>query len=509
MSAAVAWAAVAGSALAVTFGGAGEARAEEARLAVVLATGEEVGATGLVGISHAAPAKGDVPESVRVVAIGSAALPKTVSLTTLPAPDSEGRRSVLDALSGLALSPSACPAWVDAGKLCASTATIQLVPDELDRRHPLLDGRALVGEAGGTMVASADGAAETTVKVGVTAGRFRARLRVHLVRMIPAGPAPIGRDDADAARLVRDEVARASRLWGVCGISLGPSAETVIEVVDPPPPSLVAVGCEGGTLAARGGAVRLRVDGQEVAVDVARGTSPRGAARVVAAAIEKKGFQASVSDNAVVHAATFATSDILVRRRNGQLATVSAPKSGPVSTDAALDVCIGRVSLEDGLSHFSDADAISGTLEERSMIKALEDGDPSTLDVFVVPSFGGDARIGESFIFADESAIKDVVIEDRAGFRAHRASFTLAHEIGHVLLDQPGHPDDFGSDTPTSLMDADAMSPTAFGPRRLSVDECARAVRESGPGSGSDLLVRVPPNAANVSRAGAQSATGR
>jgi hypothetical protein len=88
-----------------------------------------------------------------------------------------------------------------------------------------------------------------------------------------------------------------------------------------------------------------------------------------------------------------------------------------------------------------------------------------------------------------------VVLEDRGGFRADRASFTLAHEVGHVLLDQPGHPDDYGTDTPTRLMDADAANPTAFGPRRLALEECDRALRQSGPGAPSGILRPWKPGA--------------
>jgi hypothetical protein len=85
-----------------------------------------------------------------------------------------------------------------------------------------------------------------------------------------------------------------------------------------------------------------------------------------------------------------------------------------------------------------------------------------------------------------------VVLLDRAGVRGGRASSALAHELGHILLDDPGHPDDFGADTPTRLMDADAVNPSAFGPRRLVAAECARAIRQSGPGSPLPLLRAWP-----------------
>ncbi len=309
--------------------------------------------------------------------------------------------------------------------------------------------------------------------------------------MTPGGAPAIGRDGADAVRLVREEVARANGIWGACGIGFGAPQTIAVEVVDPPPAWLLSVGC-GAALSASGGELRFAVDGRAMVVPIKPGVTPRGAARVVAAALQKRGYAATVSDNGLSTAGARAASDVLVRRRDGKLATLTGPLSGAVSSDATLEACIGRVALDDGLQHFGDADAVAGTIEERTLVKAFEDGDPSTLDVFVIPSFGGDARIGESFIFADAGAIKNTVIVDRAGFRAHRASFTLAHEIGHVLLDQPGHPDDFGVDTPTRLMDADAVNPTAFGPRRLEREECARAVRQSGEKTPSALLSPWP-----------------
>jgi len=156
-------------------------------------------------------------------------------------------------------------------------------------------------------------------------------------------------------------------------------------------------------------------------------------------------------------------------------------------------VRIGSVDLTDGLQHFTDMDAMAGTLEERTLLKALDDGDPTTIEIVVVPLFAGGGRIGESFIGSDLSSIRNVVLLDRAGIRARKSSLTLAHELGHVLMDQPGHPDDYGVDTPTSLMDSDAADASPFGPRRISVEECARVIRQSGPGARVPLLVDWPP----------------
>ncbi|HQK17938.1 MAG TPA: hypothetical protein PLJ27_10805, partial [Polyangiaceae bacterium] len=77
---------------------------------------------------------------------------------------------------------------------------------------------------------------------------------------------------------------------------------------------------------------------------------------------------------------------------------------------------------------------------------------------------------------------------DRVGLSASNASHTLAHELGHVLLDVPGHPDDYGLDTPTLLMDSDAANASSFGPRRLRIEDCERMWQQSGPRAPVALL---------------------
>jgi hypothetical protein len=57
------------------------------------------------------------------------------------------------------------------------------------------------------------------------------------------------------------------------------------------------------------------------------------------------------------------------------------------STDPTLPLCSAEVDLQDGLSHFGDGDAFAGTLEERALLRALDDGDPGSIEVLVVPSF--------------------------------------------------------------------------------------------------------------------------
>jgi hypothetical protein len=435
------------------------------------------------------------PDALRFVLEGHPDdLPGTVSLLSRSAAGAN-----LDALGDLPLGHTPCPAGTPRERICGSTRPIRAVGDDIDRRHPLVSDRSIKAEIGGAIELVG---ARLEKRWGLrVAGprrsalgpiaRYRARLRFFLVRLAPHGPPPVGGDDAGALAVARSEVEHANAMWGACGVTFGPPRELDVRVVDPPRAHLLALGCDHG-LPASGGAIRVRVDGREVSTRIAAGMRPAAAARLVATAIDKAGFTARVSDNAVIGAGAFGSSDVLVRRKNGELAAIEPPARGAVSSDATLTACIGRVDLEDGLQHFGDVDAIAGTVEERALIKAFDDGDPGTIEVFLVPSFGGGGRIGESFISADGGAMRNLLIEDRAGVRADRASFALAHELGHILLDEPGHPDDFGTDTPTRLMDADAANPSAYGPRRLLVDECVRALRQSGPGAPVPLLTPWP-----------------
>lgn len=438
------------------------------------------------------------PDELRLLVVGAPSdLPGALTVSSF---GHGGQR--VDALGSLALTSSPCPAELAAprGLSCGVTVPVRAVADDIDRLHPLVRERSVRAELGGALVVSAVGSiSESTARVPIGGPRnsdigaippLHAALRVHLVRVRKGGPAPIGGSDEEAIDAAKGEVQRASAIWSSCGIAFDDEA-TKIEVVDPPSPWLLALGCDVG-LPASGGRVAFKVDGRRVDVAIPRGTSPRAAARLVGQRVEKLGLKVRISDNAPIGPAVGASADVLVRRADGSLATIAAIPKEPLSTDATLTACIGEVDLEDGLQHFGDVDAIAGTVEERALVKAFDDGDPATIEVVVVPSFAGGSRIGESFIFADAGAVRNVVLEDRGGFRADRASFTLAHELGHVLLDQPGHPDDYGMDTPTQLMDADAANATAFGPRRLTIEECERAVRQSGPSSPVRVLTPRP-----------------
>jgi hypothetical protein len=434
------------------------------------------------------------PDALRWIVMGpEGSLPDRLSLRSLR-PD--GR--LLDSLDVVMLESDPCPDGTRPELSCRRTPLIRATGDRIDRNHPESSARSLRAEVGGRLVVFVGDRKAAGIRVGgprVTSlgqiGRLRGKVNFHIMRLAPGGMPAIGGDDGGALGMARDELDTASGLWGQCGIHFGNPSEQPMAVHDPPPPFLLAVGCDLG-LPASGGEIRFSVEGRRVRVPTTARQLPVEVAERVAKALTTLGFSATPSVNARVGPAAFPTVDVLVRRRDGSLATLKPDGNAPLSSDPTLGVCIGQVNLADGLTHFSDADAASGTLEERTLIKAYQDSDPTTIDIFIVPAFGGSGRIGESFVDAERGSIQNVVILDRAGIRAGARSFALAHELGHILLDMPGHPDDFGVDRPSALMDADAADSSIFGPRRLSVAECERALLQSGPSSPLPLLSDWP-----------------
>lgn len=459
-------------------------------------------ATSHASFSRSTPAELALPDSSPepdtdalswVVAGPAASLPDRVDVvSTRP----DGAR--LDQLAQVALHPMSCPAGFGAGIECRGTRLIRAVFDAVDRDHPSVTQRSLRAEVGGRLRVRIAGRLAASIRVGGPRSsalgdlaRYRGRLRVRVVRLSPGGDPPIGADAASAVALARAEVDIASQVWGQCGVHFGLAGDLDVAVVDPPPAHLVAVGCDLAQPAS-GGTLTLRAGKKRIQLETRPGQTATEVASSLAAQLRRAGYVARISPNARTSPAAFRSVDVLVRDAHGGFVPLSADGDSPISSDASLTACLGEVDLADGVTHFSDYDAIAGTVEERSLIKAFEDDDPSTIEVIVIPTFATVGRIGESFIATDGGTGHNAILLDRVGIRAGARSYTLAHELGHVLLDLPGHPDDFGTDTAGLLMDADAADPSIFGPRRLPLSDCERALRQSGPGAPVPVLSAWP-----------------
>jgi hypothetical protein len=422
-----------------------------------------------------------------------AGLPEELSMMSTSA---DGRP--LDSLEHVSLRAVACPGPPSPALGCRMTEPIRAATDGLDRAHPRALERSLHAEVGGRLIVFSLGQKAASIRVGGPRqtrlgplDRYRARLRVRVLRTGPGGGAALGWDERGGIEIARQEVANANALWGQCGVQFGDPAELDVAVVDPPPPHLFAVGCGLG-LPAKGGKLTLRVGDRRLEIATWPGAPPERVAERIAERVRRLGFVARLSPNPRESFAANPSVDVLVRSARGKYVPLDVLPTPGAGAETNLEVCLGAVNLSDGLSHFTDADAAAGTLEERALLEAIADDDPTTIDVLLLPYFVTVGRIGESFVDAAGLGVRNAIIVDRAGVRAGARSFALAHELGHVLLQVAGHPDDFGSDRPTSLMDADAADSSIFGPRRLSVEECERAILQSGPGAPLPLLEPWP-----------------
>ncbi len=458
--------------------------------------------------------RGTVLDTAHVAASLSRTLP--VELGEVPGPDHDALRFLLiatpdaglDALEVVTLSeqgraidanvnfrtePTTCPDGVAPPQVCRQTLPLRLVGDALDRAHSAIKIRSLRAELGGAVRLSLGPRLLLELPVagprrlsGARLDRLRARLRVLVLRARSGGAPAIGGSDAGARQLMQAELGNAAAIWAQCGVDLGAAGKSTIEIVDPPTSELVSVGCGVGQTAS-GGVLRLESGRRRVSLVTHPGESPIEVALRLAdeLASDRRGLQ--VFENQRAAGEALASADVLV---TGGHPWRTGPE--PLSTDPTLRVCLGQVDLSDGVTHFGDGDAFAGTLEERALLRAFDDGDPRSVEVLVVPGFEGGTRIGESFIVSPGSSLTSSVIIDRSAIAAGARSFALAHELGHVFLAMPGHPDDFGVDQSWSLMDADVADGTIFGPRRLSLSDCERAVTQSGPTSLTPVLEAIP-----------------
>ncbi len=380
---------------------------------------------------------------------------------------------------------------------------LRLVGDDLDVRAPGVQGQTLlVGLRDRVRVryqrVDTVGELTTDLRVGrpgnedgVLAAR-RARWRLVVLRHRAAGPV-VGNDEAGALAIARRQVEISNEVYLQCAVTWGDPTTARIDIVEPVRDALLSVGDNDG-LSAAGGTARFLVNNVAVGpVRVLPGWRPVDTARALATAVRAAGFTPRVTTNARTDYGAFGSADLTALDRAGRPVSFAAIGGAPIATDARQTITVGRVDLGDGVDEFNNLNSASGTLEERSLIKPLTDGDPATIDLFLINRFARGTRIGEAFVEGAAGAIFNGLLVDRAGISAEREAWTQSHEAGHILLDQPWHPDNTGPDRPWLLMDADASLGAVTGPKRLSVEECARIHQQSGVDAVPSVLTRFDP----------------
>jgi hypothetical protein len=319
----------------------------------------------------------------------------------------------------------------------------------------------------------------------------RARWRLITVRASAGGHPVIGNDDDGAASLLREQVTISNEIYLQCGITFGVPSSYAVTIADPPRHTLLAVSDDLG-LRAAGGEINVRVGGRAIGPVAARsGWSALETAEAIGRAITRAGLSARVTANRRTDYASEGSADVQARDAQGRwLAFEPVSASAALSSDRRQRLSLGAVDLRDGLEEFQNMNSASGTLEERTLMKSLADDDATTIELVVVNRFTRQTRIGEAFVEGDGGSILNALFLDRTGLSAQREAWTQSHEVGHIVLDQPWHPDNLGPDRPWLLMDADASLAAVNGPKRLTLAECARIRHESGPLATPSLLQR-------------------
>jgi hypothetical protein len=375
---------------------------------------------------------------------------------------------------------------------------LRLVGDEVDRQARGAEDRTLlVALRDSVVVHYANRQLSLRVgrpgkEAGPRAAR-QARVSVHILRQRPGAKPVIGTSDTAALELMRSQLRVANEIWLQCDLTFGAPDEVAMEIVDPPPAAVLAVADEDGLPASGGGEVRFRIGGQAIGPVVTRAAAtPLETANDIALALRASGFYAAVSENLRGRAGAGPSADLVVRRADGALVNIESDSGQPLSSDARQTLTIGQVDLSDGLLEFDNMTAQVGSLEERTLLKTLSDDDASTIDLFVVNQFSNATRQGEAFIAEAAAAIVNTVIIDRNGLRHLPLAWTVAHELGHVLMNDPLHPDNVGPDRPWLLMDSDNGRGTVDGPKRLRDEDCRR-VRAAASSARVPLLFPYDP----------------
>ncbi len=379
--------------------------------------------------------------------------------------------------------------WLDLGALASdgqngvTTPWLVLVAGVEDQSSPWLKDRALRAELGDLIQARVRiGGSKTGTWIMPVArpahekgplAKKSLKLNTIVLRAFSKGPPIVGGDIDGARAVIEHQVNVLDEVFAQCAIKVGFEENCTVTVADPPGPCLLAVGQRFGLLSG-GGHVRLKVNGKILGPwKIGAGYTPLQTARLLTHHLEDAGFSVQLSANGRLKKNAFGSADVLVRTPDGSLAEIEPWSDMPLTTDNSQSLSIGKVALADGIDSYDQNNTVSGTLEERTLIKALAKQDDGVVDVFIINRFSRPDKQGESFIRASGSSIKNAVLVDLKALGRARQSYTLSHEVGHVLLDDLNHPDARGNPE-TSLLMHSRSSSAMDGPKRLTQEECNR-----------------------------------
>lgn len=319
-------------------------------------------------------------------------------------------------------------------------------------------------------------------------------LKVTVMRDGSEGRLAVGKDPVDARRAMWFQLRVVDEVLSQCGLRVPDIVDVPFSVADPPRGSLLVIGDPWG-LASNGGLVRLKIEDEQLGPwRLPKNLTPAQTARALASRLSKRGYRAEVHVHPRVPSGNEGPADIAVYSRTRDALTVTAWPNAPVSTDEAQPIDLGRVTPCDGLDPYDYGREHIGTVEERALIELMGgQREKGRIEIIAVSRFACREKLGEAFLGSVNPNLGDTVIIDaRAALRARHA-FVLAHELGHVLLQSLGHPQDPPESSQTNLMSWDT-SAGLDGPRRLTRRQCDSIRRKAAFFDGSKFYGEVQSN---------------
>jgi hypothetical protein len=257
-----------------------------------------------------------------------------------------------------------------------------------------------------------------------------------------------------------------NEVLGQCGISVDTEEPGSMAYVEAPKQTFVSLGSELGILPTEL-EVSIEDEGRLFSrFGLAGMRIPLLAAQNLAAFLETQGLSCRVIENSPRPSRAHSGADLSCIRADGTPARLRIEAQPPFA-----DIMTAEVVLGDGLTCYTQDLGSSGSPEQRALILGLWPSPPGISRLIIVDKLLCLQQLAQSFSDDPKSPLFGAMIIDRRGLARGREVFALAHELGHVLLSTPGHPEDDEPFDPELLMNSQSSSIYA-GPRRIPAPLC-------------------------------------
>jgi len=368
----------------------------------------------------------------------------------------------------------------DQDQAAAATQTL-LVTDTADGNNgdadkvEILDQRVRASYTLPRCNAGAPHKCTVVAELPVGEGKRRVRLAVHLFRSTVGGAAVGGLTEQMIRRRAMKWFRRAYAQANLSVKLVGPG----VELIDPPPPSMITISQDTGATAAGVNAAAqpstltfrlagppvpiidplVRLFDPTVTVNLVAGMTPVQVGAAIVAALPN-GYAGQAHTNARAFNAANPSCDVIITKNDGARVLIRAE----ATTDTRLTVGVARVNLAAVDANDGFNNIIPSTMDFRRVLRSAP-GTDDRLDFFVIDTFNTPGLRGRAFVPASDLAAPfqppaqlrwAVIMAANSNSGAvmdgsDNLPFTFPHEAGHVINDA-FHSDNADANGPRELM---------------------------------------------------------